>query len=85
FELGGTSLLAIKAVSNMKKVFKKDFPISNFYRHLTIEAQATYIDELVTAEPIFRKKESSNEPIAIIGMHGRFPGANSIHELWQLL
>ncbi|MGE5905298.1 beta-ketoacyl synthase N-terminal-like domain-containing protein, partial [Klebsiella pneumoniae] len=65
--------------------FKKDFPISNFYRHLTIEAQATYIDELVTAEPIFRKKESSNEPIAIIGMHGRFPGANSIHELWQLL
>ncbi|MFX4462407.1 phosphopantetheine-binding protein, partial [Acinetobacter baumannii] len=47
FELGGTSLLAIKAVSNMKKVFKKDFPISNFYRHLTIEAQATYIDELV--------------------------------------
>ncbi|MFX5578717.1 beta-ketoacyl synthase N-terminal-like domain-containing protein, partial [Acinetobacter baumannii] len=30
-------------------------------------------------------KESSNEPIAIIGMHGRFPGANSIHELWQLL
>ncbi|MGQ7418764.1 beta-ketoacyl synthase N-terminal-like domain-containing protein, partial [Streptococcus suis] len=69
----------------IKKLFKKDFPISSFYRHLSIEAQASVIDEVVTAEPIFRKKESSNEPIAIIGMHGRFPGANSINELWQLL
>lgn len=85
FELGGTSLLAIKAVSMIKKLFKKDFPISSFYRHLSVEAQASVIDEVISIEPLFQKKERNNEPIAIIGMHGRFPGANSVNELWELL
>ncbi|MBA3720783.1 MAG: SDR family NAD(P)-dependent oxidoreductase [Parachlamydiaceae bacterium] len=29
--------------------------------------------------------QSLNEPIAIIGMSGRFPGARNIEELWQIL
>src|SRR5439155_24776576 len=48
----------------------------------------------VSAAPVVRPAEPSpkplpsrgaGEPIAIVGMAGRFPGADSVEELWQLL
>ena len=30
-------------------------------------------------------EQAKNERVAIVGMAGRFPGANSVDELWQLL
>jgi acyl transferase domain-containing protein/NAD(P)-dependent dehydrogenase (short-subunit alcohol dehydrogenase family)/acyl carrier protein len=38
----------------------------------------------VAEAPVARGREA-HEPIAIIGMAGRFPGADSVEEFWQLL
>jgi polyketide synthase PksN len=39
-----------------------------------------------TATPETETNESSlNEPIAVIGMSGRFPGARNVDELWKIL
>ncbi|HSV68388.1 MAG TPA: SDR family NAD(P)-dependent oxidoreductase [Mycobacteriales bacterium] len=37
------------------------------------------------AEPATPAMPASREPIAIVGMAGRFPGADSVEELWDLL
>ncbi|MFF8958399.1 SDR family NAD(P)-dependent oxidoreductase [Streptomyces sp. NPDC014894] len=45
-------------------------------------------DEPVSDEPVSDQRESAErdaEPVAIVGMAGRFPGADSVDELWELL
>jgi len=85
FELGGNSLLAIKTASLLKKEFKKDFPISTFYYARTIFAQAAYIDGITKAISFQKKKTTQTDDVAIIGMQGRFPGVDSVEQLWELL
>ncbi|MBW8688279.1 SDR family NAD(P)-dependent oxidoreductase [Chitinophaga rhizophila] len=43
--------------------------------------------DLISEQPVTRQDRpaTADEPIAIIGMSGRFPGARSIEKLWQLL
>ena len=88
FELGGNSLLAQKAVSLLKLRHNYDLPITKLYQFPTIagiqnylhpEKKATFSSKLKTSN------KASNGGIAIIGMSGRFPGANSVEELWENL
>ncbi|MFI9154598.1 SDR family NAD(P)-dependent oxidoreductase [Streptomyces sp. NPDC053367] len=41
--------------------------------------------EATGPQPGERPGESTDEPVAIVGMAGRFPGADSVEEFWQLL
>ncbi len=88
FELGGNSLLAIKATAAIKKEFALKLPISTFYRNATIEALAKVIEGDAPLPhfktPIDKTKDEDHD-IAVIGMNGRFPGAETISEFWQLL
>ncbi|MCY8787193.1 SDR family NAD(P)-dependent oxidoreductase [Bacillus inaquosorum] len=63
--------------------------IEAFYRDDASEAQKpSEADAPVSVEPETNKKsvrQSHAEPIAIIGMSGRFPQADSVHELWDNL
>lgn len=89
FELGGNSLLGLKTVAALKKQFGIDLPITKLYQFPTVAGIAAFLDgsnakAAQTVLPKLRVK-SGNGDIAVIGMAGRFPGANTVDELWQLL
>lgn len=89
FQLGGNSLLALKTVSVLKQQFGYEVPITKLYQYPTITGIAKLLngtDKALKVAPAKKKRtKTANRDIAIIGMAGRFPGANNIEEFWQLL
>ena len=94
FELGGNSLLAQKAISEIKHQFGYILPITKLYQFPTIAGMATYINShqfpnqskrLESFNKQHKPSSSQNNDIAVIAMSGRFPGADSIEELWEVL
>jgi amino acid adenylation domain-containing protein len=96
FELGGNSLLAQKTVVTLKQ-HQLTLPITKLYQYPTPAGIVQYFQNqkgsqanqstIKAAESQQTKaiKQNSNAGIAVIGMAGRFPGANSVDELWELL
>ena len=91
FDLGGNSLLGIKVIDRIQARFKLKVSVVRLYQYSTIRSMAEYLTEamkgqqLVPALEPSAPKISANNGVAVIGMVGRFPGANSIAELWQNL
>src|SRR5690606_29570681 len=92
FELGGNSLLAQKTISELKHQFKYRLPITKLYQFPTISGISKYIqDSDLAAKPLQLESPSNgnsgneNQDIAVIAMSGRFPGANTVEELWEVL
>ncbi|MEQ7799507.1 amino acid adenylation domain-containing protein [Pedobacter sp. ASV1-7] len=88
FELGGNSLLALKTVSLLRSSENIELPITKLYQFPTIAAISAYLNAGNSFQNKKRKYSTSadiSQPIAIIGMAGRFPGADTIAELWNVL
>lgn len=89
FELGGTSLLAQKVVANLLKNYNYRLPVTKLYQFPRIAEIANYLDPSKTSKTKRKIKKTSSDgtskDVAVIGMAGRFPGANSIQELWEVL
>ncbi|MDN3548282.1 polyketide synthase [Mucilaginibacter aquaedulcis] len=89
FKLGGNSLLALKTVAELKQKYNYQLPVTKLYQYPTVSGMASFLsnDQKVSLKPSVRKKNdhNTNRDVAIIGMAGRFPGANTIDEFWQLL
>ncbi|WP_277226822.1 polyketide synthase [Hymenobacter sp. YC55] len=89
FELGGNSLLAQKTVAVLKLKHQLSLPITKLYHYPTAAGVATFLGQQpATGAKPTQAQDQQSQPgadIAIIGMAGRFPGADSITELWQLL
>lgn len=85
FELGGNSLLAVKTVVDLKQLYHFDLPVTKLYQYPTIKGIANYFtrEQRVQLTNTGTKKNSGD--IAVVGMSGRFPGADTIDELWTLL
>ncbi|WP_316836959.1 polyketide synthase [Pedobacter nutrimenti] len=88
FDLGGNSLLAQKTVAALKYEFSYELPITKLYQYPFIKGIADFLGSKQIEEedlnPTALKTALSGD-IAVIGMAGRFPGANSIEELWSIL
>jgi amino acid adenylation domain-containing protein len=88
FDLGGNSLLAQKTVAALKYQFNYELPITKLYQYPFIKGIAEVLGSKQVIEedlnPTLPKAALSGD-IAVIGMAGRFPGANSIEELWAIL
>lgn len=88
FELGGNSLLAQKLIVLLKEQ-QIILPITKLYQYPNISKIAAFIDGRITKKLPKQKKSSSlqefNKDIAIIGMAGRFPGADNIDDFWENL
>ncbi|QMW05862.1 polyketide synthase [Spirosoma foliorum] len=94
FELGGNSLLAQKTVAQLKQQ-QQTLPVTKLYQYPTIAGIVTYLQPQKTEQPNRLTKDVSKanrdssanqrDDVAVIGMAGRFPGANTIEALWELL
>lgn len=96
FEAGGHSLLAIELRNRLREVFGVDLAVADIFAHATIEAQAQFLlpetasfdsneDDPInhSVSPVMTTSQHLSEPIAVIGMAGRFPGADDIDQFWE--
>lgn len=89
FELGGNSLLIQKLSVAMEQQLNMKVPVTKIYQNPTISELSESLKNtsgktqlgMVSTE----KRQPQSKDVAIIGMAGRFPGADSIDELWELL
>lgn len=92
FDLGGNSLLSIQAVAQLEGHGLK-LPIVKLYQHPTVRACAAYLEgdagAIAPSEMAKARKTatggSKKGDVAIIGMSGRFPGAENVEQLWKNL
>jgi amino acid adenylation domain-containing protein len=86
FQLGGNSLLALKAVSLLRQKFGYQVLITKLYQYPTINGIANLIGGINKVAAIdIKKKKAGICDVAVIGMAGRFPGTNTIDEFWDML
>lgn len=86
FDLGGHSLLLGKLHAKIEKEFNLNFELIKLFSLPTIADQAAFINgqkSQMTAAPAESKMEE--EPVAIVGISCRVPGARSKEEFWQNL
>ncbi|MEO8589312.1 MAG: amino acid adenylation domain-containing protein [Flavobacteriales bacterium] len=92
FDLGGNSLLSIQCIAQLEQHDLK-LPIVKLYQHPTVRGCAAYLaNDASSASPVdmarSRKAEHDRgafDGVAIIGMSGRFPGADNVEQLWKNL
>ena len=95
FDLGGTSLIGMQVIAELKKAFDVELPSVALYEAPTISTLAKYLNPAQTSAGVqagSAKKRAqtpaagaASSAIAIIGMSGRFPGAASVNHLWSNL
>jgi len=93
FELGGDSLSALRVLSRLRQAGLGDISVARFFAAPTPASLArdmqkdSGIAATATARPTSDARRSGipGEPIAVIGMAGRFPGARDVEEFWSNL
>ncbi|XRD90835.1 amino acid adenylation domain-containing protein [Dyella nitratireducens] len=91
FDLGGNSLLAVRTVTHMHGELASSVPtIAAFFGAPTPAALAAMIDHgdaraALASRLSHHRSPTTAEPVAIIAMAGRFPGANDVETFWDNL
>jgi amino acid adenylation domain-containing protein len=86
FDLGGNSLLAINTATQLQSAFGVALPVTKIYQYPTISGIAAFIDGTGDQElRVAKKTIQQNGDIAVIAMAGKWPGAESVAEFWELL
>lgn len=91
FELGGNSLLLIQVHKKIIEIFGSGLPTVSLFQYPTIYALAQHLSQTQAEKPTVKRHKSSGRrtqpcsDIAIVGMSGRFPGAENIEAFWQNL
>jgi len=91
FDAGGDSFLAIKLISLLNHTFDMKFSVKYIYEFPTIRLITENIFEHMNSTYDIEQKdnvqdmETSEDKISVIGMSGKFPGADSIDDLWNNL
>jgi amino acid adenylation domain-containing protein len=92
FDLGGSSLLAVESLVELRRELGRSVPTMLLFEHPSARALAAALEDTHSQKAASETatlprplRSSVVEPIAIVGMAGRFPGARNVHELWQKL
>ncbi|MEZ0313511.1 MAG: amino acid adenylation domain-containing protein, partial [Myxococcota bacterium] len=88
FDLGGNSLLAVRAIAELRESQGVDVPVVKLYEQPTVRGLATAVaggsgSERQPAKA--KKRQVTAEPIAIVGMAARYPGARDLDAFWKNL
>jgi amino acid adenylation domain-containing protein len=89
FDLGGTSLALMEVHASIKRSMSSDITVVEMFQYPRISALAERMMRAAparTSAPGARDRlHSTDGLIAIVGMSGRFPGANNIGQFWANL
>ncbi len=87
FELGGSSLLASRLVAVLKRdgTLPETASPGHLFSHPTPALLAARFESRPGLRQVETAKRQGSEPIAIIAMAGRFPGAKDVEALWAML
>lgn len=99
FDLGGNSIAVFRMVNAYRNKFGHDIPPVKVFQYPTIgqlcrfmetdESEFSFVADAEKRIAHTRgrgaESESSKDAVAIIGMVGRFPGADSLDQLWSNL
>jgi len=98
FDLGGHSLLLAQVYSKFPENIKKKLSMVDLFKYPTIRALAQFLGQDDEEEQFFLQQDEHVErmrlrrrmlenirglKVAIVGMSGRFPGAETVDEFWQ--
>ena len=92
FELGGSSLQVLKALGRLARAGVDGLSATMFFRQPTAQALSRLLDG--DAPPVDARRpeaesavagSSTDDPIAIVAVAGRFPGARDVEEFWANL
>ncbi|MEM7582517.1 MAG: amino acid adenylation domain-containing protein [Acidobacteriota bacterium] len=88
FDLGGHSLLLPQVREKLRPTLQRELNLVDLFSHPTVRLLARFARPV--AEPALRPtttaaSEQAGTEIAIVGMAGRFPGAETVDELWANL
>ncbi len=88
FELGGNSLLAQKLVTTLR-THQIHLPVTKLYSSPTVAGIAAFLDGRTINSGLKKGNHSGirkeDVDVAVIGMSGRFPGADDIASFWENL
>ena len=88
FDLGGHSLLLAQLHGRLEERLDRKLSLTELYRYPTIRSLSAHLADGGVEEPEVEglvESQSYGEPIAIVGMTGRFPGAADLDEFWSNL
>ena len=89
FDLGGSSLLATRAMTRVHEELSPTPSLVGFFAEPTPAAVAATIEGRTTRQALAGRLSggapSQGEPVAIIAMAGRFPGAPDVETFWDNL
>ena len=101
FELGGQSLMLAKMVHELKKDFPGRFALVDLFQYPTVRQLARFLTReadrsgesgpyavgqyAAGSKNMGERPIDLNEPIAIVGMSGRFPDAENVEQFWNHL
>ncbi|MGD2089474.1 MAG: amino acid adenylation domain-containing protein [Candidatus Aminicenantes bacterium] len=91
FDLGGNSMHLIQVNSRLKETLKRDIPVVALLANPTISELTRYLREgeerIETGKPtaVPPGRRDKKDEIAVIGMAGKFPGAENIETFWENL
>lgn len=98
FDLGGHSLLLAKVYARLPAFLQEKITLVELYKYPTIQALAQFVDDQAEEDKIYIEPDehvermrlrrrfmasTSGVKIAIVGMAGRFPGADTVEAFWQ--
>ncbi|MBS0226180.1 MAG: amino acid adenylation domain-containing protein [Proteobacteria bacterium] len=87
FDLGGSSLLASRLVADLKQngTLPDAASPGHLFSHPTPALLASRFESQSNPHQTETATRHGSEPIAIIAMAGRFPGAADVESLWEML
>lgn len=98
FDLGGHSLLVAKVYNKLPDNFREKARLVDLFKYPTIRSLAHFLQSDVEEDEYFLEQDNHAErlrlrrrlmeslsgvKVAIVGMSGRFPGADSVEEMWD--
>ncbi|WP_068774945.1 non-ribosomal peptide synthetase [Paenibacillus sp. FJAT-26967] len=86
FDIGVTSMQLVQIADQLEEQFDLQIEVTDFFSYPTISKLAAYISrqgrrDMEEAEP-GSADQSTNGDIAIIGMSGKFPQADTLEQFW---
>ena len=88
FDLGGHSLLLMQVQSRLQTLLEESLPTVTLFQYPTIKSLATHLAGTAPEESVIKPGKTirdDSRDIAIIGLAGRFPGADNIEIFWNNL